>query len=63
MQLRGLDIIEQDGVKVIAIRPEAGTVKAVHFHCSFELSRLPRRITLSPERARAVTAFVLHTHL
>jgi integrase len=27
MQLRGLDIIEQDGVKVIAIRPEAGTVK------------------------------------
>jgi integrase len=27
MQLRGLDIIEQDGVKVIAIRPEAGTLK------------------------------------
>ena len=27
MQLRGLDVIEQDGVKVIAITPEAGTVK------------------------------------
>jgi integrase len=27
MQLRGLDILEQDGVKVIAIRPDAGTVK------------------------------------
>ncbi len=27
MQLRGLDVIEQDGVTVIAIRPEAGTVK------------------------------------
>jgi integrase len=27
MQLRGLDVIEQDSVPVIAIRPEAGTVK------------------------------------
>ena len=27
MQLRGLDVLEQDGVKVIAIRPDAGTVK------------------------------------
>ena len=27
MQLRGLDVIEQDGVQVIAITPEAGTVK------------------------------------
>jgi hypothetical protein len=30
MQLRGLDIIEQDGVQVIAITPEAGTVKTRH---------------------------------
>ena len=27
MQLRGVDIIEQDGVNAIAIKPEAGTVK------------------------------------
>ena len=27
MQLRGLDVIEQDGVQAIAITPEAGTVK------------------------------------
>ena len=27
MQLRGVDVVEQDGVNVIAITPEAGTVK------------------------------------
>ena len=27
MQLRGVDIIEQDGVNAIAIKPDAGTVK------------------------------------
>ena len=29
MQLRGVDIIEQDGVNAIAIKPDAGTVKMV----------------------------------
>jgi integrase len=27
VQLRGVDVLEQEGVKVVAIRPEAGTVK------------------------------------